>query len=117
MLSAPAKFKRSVEMLLDHFTNDVNLYISQRKRPTATATIDENDLATTKVPKKWKKRCVNNKTMRNGPKTVQNGPTTIRKRIENDPRRSQNGPKSELQKNVMQEKTTPRRRYFNQLFF
>merc|ERR1711924_336551 len=47
-------------------SNDVNLYISQRKRPTSTmATIDENDLATT-APKNAKNSV---KTMQNGAKT------------------------------------------------
>ena len=43
---------------LSSFFNDVNLAISQRKRPT-TATIDKNDVVTTMAPKKRKKRCQN----------------------------------------------------------
>ena len=78
-------------------TNDVNLYISQRKRPTttsattsttSTATIDENDLEATTAPPKRKKRCWNHA------KRSENGSTTARKTARNDRKTIENSPKT-----------------------
>ena len=74
--------------------NDVNLYITQRRRPATTsvkttATIDENDLDRDDDDgaEKTKKMVLNHaKRFENDPKRTENGPQTTEKRSKNGPK-------------------------------